>query len=98
MEDCYRLEAIQRVSIGDKVTILGLIDTHGSDYIVLNDTSGAIKVKNVPIDTVGMVEVRGVCKATGVLEASGFTVARGEVDLADHLKLVEVYRKIPLPS
>jgi hypothetical protein len=98
MEDCYRLEAIQRVSIGDKVTILGRIETHGSDYIVLNDTSASIKVKNVPVDSVGMMEARGICRATGVLEATGFTAVRGEVDLSDHLKLVEVYRKIPLPS
>jgi len=98
MEECYRLEAIQRVSIGDKVTIVGRIESRGGDYVVLNDSSGSIKVKNVPGDSAGMVEVRGVCRATGVVEAAGVTLVKGEVDLGDHLKLVEVYRKIPLPS
>lgn len=98
MEDCYRLEAIHRVSIGDKVTILGRIEGHGGDFVTMNDTSGTIKVKNVPIDSAGMMEVRGVCRATGVLEATGYTVVVGDVDLNDHLKLVEVYRRVPLPS
>lgn len=96
MDEVYALEVISKVIPGSRVTILGRIDSREGEFLVLNDTTGAIRVNNVPLDAQGMMEVRGVCRQPGIVEAIGFTLVRGEVDIEDHLKLVEMYRNAPL--
>ena len=95
MADVYHLAFCSEVSSErKKISIVGHVDGTFDRGIYISDSTGKIKVLNVPKTVTGLIEVWGETNPTMEIESRGYTAFKDQnFDFSTHSQVVELMRK-----
>ena len=89
--DKYSLTLVKDLALVKKASIVGKVEFECGE-VWLNDTTGRVKLLNMPISADAFVEVRGVLERQGLFNCEEYTQFHSEeFDMTDYVSAFAYY-------